>query len=204
MNDKMDIFNYFQITVLFLFYLIFIRRSLQLKLKGINPFVLGTGKKGLKKLLEISLSIGLVIWTLEVIRCSLNLGFHIFPEVLYTALFQMIPLKIVGVTFIVLGFVIFIWALISFGSSWRVGIDKQNPGQLVTSGIFTMTRNPIFMFLDLYFVGTWLIYSNLFFLTSSVLVGFGIHYQILQEEKFLIEQYGEEYKDYMKKVRRYF
>ncbi|MEW6104467.1 MAG: isoprenylcysteine carboxylmethyltransferase family protein [bacterium] len=175
-----------------------------MRLKGIKPFVLGIGKKGLQALLEISFFFGLVIWTLEVIRSSFNLDFHIFSEVLYTALFQIIPLKIVGVIFIVLGFVIFIWALISFGSSWRVGIDKQRPGQLVISGIFKITRNPIFIFLDLYFVGTWLIYTNLFFLISSVLVMVGIHYQILQEEKFLITQYGDEYRNYMKKVRRYF
>ena len=200
----MDFFDYFQITVLILFYLVFIGRTIQLKLKGVNPIVLGIGKKGLKSLLEISLFFGLVIWTFEVITHSLNLKFHIFPEVLYTNFFQIIPLKILGTILIILGFFIFILALISFGSSWRVGIDKQSPGQLVTNGIFAVTRNPIFVFLDLYFLGTWLIYSNLFFLIFSVLVVLGIHYQILQEEKFLITQYGEEYKDYMKKVRRYF
>lgn len=202
----MDFFDYFQITVLVLFYIVFVGKNIQLRLKGIKPFVLGIGKKGLQALLEISFFFVLAIWTVEIIRCSLNLDFHIFPLVLYTytALFQIIPLKIVGVIFIVLGFFIFIWAFISFGSSWRVGIDKQNPGQLVTSEIFAITRNPIFVFLDLYFVGTWLIYPNMFFLISLVLVTIGIHYQILQEEKFLITQYGDEYRNYMKKVRRYF
>jgi protein-S-isoprenylcysteine O-methyltransferase Ste14 len=200
----MDFFDYFQITVLFLFYLVFIGRTLQLKLKGINPFVLGIGKKGLKRLLEISFFFGLLIWTIEVIMHSFNLRFHIFSEIFYTNLFQIILLKILGIILIVLGFVIFILALISFGSSWRIGIDKQSPGQLITNGIFAVTRNPTFIFLDLYFLGTWLIYSNLFFLIFSVLVVLGLHYQILQEEKFLITQYGEEYKEYMKKVRRYF
>lgn len=200
----MDFFNYFQMTVLFLFYSIFIERTLKLKLSGVNPFVVGIGKKGLKSILEISFLFGLLIWTFEVIIHSLNLRFHIFPEVLYINLFQIISLKILGIIFIIFGFLIFILALISFGSSWRVGIDNQRSGQLVTNGIFAVTRNPIFIFLDLYFLGTWLIYSNLFFLISSVLVVFGLHYQILQEEKFLITQYGEEYKDYMKEVRRYF
>jgi protein-S-isoprenylcysteine O-methyltransferase Ste14 len=31
----------------------------------------------------------------------------------------------------------------------------------------------------------------------------GIHWQILQEEGFLIGRHGEEYHDYMKRVRRY-
>ncbi len=200
----MDFFDYFQITVLFLFYSVFIGRTLQLKLRGINPFVLGIGKIGLKRLLEKSFFFGLVIWTFEVIMHSLNLKFHIFPGVLYANLFQIIPLKILGIVLIILGIVIFILSLISFRSSWRVGIDKQSPGQLVTSGIFAITRNPVFIFFDLYFLGTWLIYSNLFFLIFSVLVVLGLHYQILQEEKFLITQYDEEYKNYIRKVRRYF
>ena len=101
------------------------------------------------------------------------------------------------------GLSIFCLALISFGNSWRVGVDKQNSGKLVTNGIFSISRNPVFVFMDIYFLGVWLIYSNIFFLIALILVITGIHFQILQEEKFLLKQYGKEYKDYQRKVRRY-
>ena len=55
----------------------------------------------------------------------------------------------------------------------------------------------------MYFLGTWLIYPNLFFGIAAILTIGGIHWQILQEERFLVRQYGEEYRNYMKKVRRY-
>ena len=61
------------------------------------------------------------------------------------------------------GLGLFILSLISFGDSWRIGIDTRSAGDLVMTGVFSLTRNPIFLFLDVYFLGTWLIYPNLFF-----------------------------------------
>lgn len=94
-------------------------------------------------------------------------------------------------------------SFIASGKSWRVGIDKDNAGKLVTGGIFSITRNPIFVFIDMYFIGTFLIFPNLFFLILMVITIIGMHYQILQEEYFLLSHYGDEYKKYMNKVRRY-
>jgi hypothetical protein len=34
-------------------------------------------------------------------------------------------------------------SLVSFGKSFRVGIDIDYPDKLVTSGVFAITRNPI-------------------------------------------------------------
>ena len=55
-----------------------------------------------------------------------------------------------GAWFVVAGVLILILALLSFGNSWRIGIDTRTPGQLVTTGIFAFSRNPIFVFMDLY------------------------------------------------------
>lgn len=172
-------------------------------MEGTNPFVIGKGKTGFKGILEILFMVGLVIWTYEVIINAIHTDYFILPRSLFVSLFDNLILKITGCILIAFGLVIFILSLISFGKSWRVGIDKENPGSLVTTGIFSITRNPIFVFLDLYFVSTWLIYSNLFFLISSIIIIIGIHYQILQEEKFLLTKYGKEYENYKMKVRRY-
>lgn len=199
----MNIFNYFELSSLFLLYLLLIGRTLQLMAKGIKPFVLGKGKKGFDAVLEILFIIGLLIWSFEIISYSLQLKWHVFPEIIYIQLFNIALLKAVGVILTSAGFILFILSLISFGNSWRIGIDKKNPGKLATTGVFSITRNPIFVFIDLYFFGTWLIYSNLFFLLFSIIVTLGIHYQILEEEKFLTVQFGRDYLNYMKKVRRY-
>jgi len=199
-----DVFDFFQISALALFYLVFVARTIQLKAKGTNPFVLGVGKKGFKAILEVAFFFGLAIWTYEVIAHSVHMEFHFLPGAFHSQLFHSQLPKPVGAVLIVGGLVIFILSLISFGNSWRVGIDKRNPGNLVTTGIFSITRNPIFVFLDLYFLGTWLIYFNLFFGISAVLTAIGIHWQILQEEEFLLGQYGDQYREYMDAVGRYF
>jgi len=57
--------------------------------------------------------------------------------------------------------------------------------------------------MDLYFLGTFLIYSNLFFLMGFVCIALGFQFQIRQEETFLIERYGDKYRKYMAQVNRY-
>jgi protein-S-isoprenylcysteine O-methyltransferase Ste14 len=199
----MDLFDCFQITILVVFYAVFIGRLLKMLMAGTNPLVLGSGKRMLERVLEISFLPGLVIWSYEIIAHSLHFGVHVFVDSLYRALFEIVYLRIAGCLLIYAGVLIFIFSLVSFGRSWRVGIDTKNPGALVTTGIFSITRNPIFLFLDMYFMGTWLIYPNAFFGIAAVLAIAGIHWQILQEEKFLTKQYGKEYEDYLNKAPRY-
>ncbi len=50
----------------------------------------------------------------------------------------------------------------SIGNLWRLGIDEKYPGKLVTKGIYAFTRNPIYLFFHLYFLGT-------FFLRDSAI-----------------------------------
>src|SRR5499426_61853 len=45
-----------------------------------------------------------------------------------------------GVAFCFTGLSFLLWSLISFGRSFRVGIDTSRPGRLVTDGIFGYSR----------------------------------------------------------------
>ncbi len=96
-----------------------------------------------------------------------------------------------------------IFTLISFGDSFRVGIDEVKPDRLVTTGMFRVSRNPIYVCFDLFFVGLFLVHRNI--VIAIAVIGFAllIHRQILREEKFLCSYYGAEYKEYCRKVRRY-
>jgi protein-S-isoprenylcysteine O-methyltransferase Ste14 len=74
---------------------------------------------------------------------------------------------------------------------------------MITTGIFTLSRNPIFLFMDVYFAGILLIYPNILLIIATVCAIAGIHFQILREEKFLLNQFGEKYTEYKRKTRRY-
>ena len=200
----MDFFDVFQLISLLLFLGIFLGRSFHLQRKGTTIFVIGKGKKGIKAVLEIVFLFVLIVWIVEILRNSLDFSISILPQLLKTPFLELKLLKICGVIMITGGLILFVLALIAFKTSWRIGIDTRHPGTLVTRGIFSVTRNPVFVFINLYFIGTALIYTNWFFVVLAILTIFGIHFHILNEEKFLTKQYGNEYLDYRQKVKRYF
>jgi protein-S-isoprenylcysteine O-methyltransferase Ste14 len=49
----------------------------------------------------------------------------------------------VGVLLCLAGLILFFLSLVSFGKSFRVGIDVDHSGKLVTTGVFALSRNPI-------------------------------------------------------------
>jgi protein-S-isoprenylcysteine O-methyltransferase Ste14 len=95
------------------------------------------------------------------------------------------------------------WTLVSFGDSFRVGIDDQRPAGLVTSGAFAHSRNPIYVCFFLFVLGVFLVVCNL--ILVLVLIGFSaiIHRQVIREEGFLAGHYGQEFETYRTTVRRY-
>jgi protein-S-isoprenylcysteine O-methyltransferase Ste14 len=110
----------------------------------------------------------------------------------------------VGVFACISGLVLLYWSIVSFGNSFRVGIDQDNPDKLITTGVFEVTRNPIYLAFWLILLGEFLIFPNwvtLSFLACGVLV---THRQVLREEEFLRNYYGLVYEDYCGHVRRYF
>ena len=102
------------------------------------------------------------------------------------------------------GLSIYAMALYSFRDAWRIGIDREKPGKLITTGIFRYSRNPIYVSLDLLVFGTFLLQGRFVFLILFICMAFSLQVQILQEEKFLIQCYGDAFLIYRSKVGRYF
>lgn len=200
----MDFFDWFVIIALIAFYIAFIGKTVIMAIKDrINPFVLGKGKSGLNRFVEILFFAGLILWTYAAVAQALRFNPPSLLKIIFWPWVQSKILPWMGVILITAGIVFFIVTLNDFGKSWRVGIDKDNAGKLVTTGVFSISRNPIFLFVDIFFAGIAMIYSNPFFILAAVVVIVGIHYQILQEEKFLLSKYGDVYEAYKSKVRRY-
>ena len=110
----------------------------------------------------------------------------------------------VGVFFCLAGLLLFLWSLVSFGQSFRVGIDTDHLNELVTTGIFAYSRNPIYVAFAFILLGQFLIFSNwilLLYLGAAIWL---FHRQVLREEDFLKKHYGKEYSEYSNRVRRYF
>ncbi len=111
--------------------------------------------------------------------------------------------RYVGLIVTAIGVIIFITAMLSMRTSWRVGIDKTTQSKLVTSGIYRYSRNPAFVGFDTMFIGFVLMYPNLLTLAVAILSIAAIHKLILQEEKHLVAVFGNEYSEYKDKTARY-
>lgn len=102
-----------------------------------------------------------------------------------------------------LGDLIFLISVIKMKNSWRAGIPKNAKTELVTDGIYRFSRNPAFFGFDLMYIGVCLLFFNSITLLFTLFAIIMLHFQILQEEKFLTQTFGEPYKEYRKNVFRY-
>lgn len=200
----MSFFDYFQVASVVAFLLIIISRAVYMRLsRNINPIVIGGGKTGLVLAVELLAFAGLSLWIVELLLYAFHSSVHIFPSPFDAVLIDSPIAKWSGVALVSIGISIFIMAFLSFGDSWRVGFDMKTPGALVTNGIFALSRNPIYLFIDLWFIGIFLINGRLIFLIFAALALADVHWQILQEEAFLTRLYGQPYKDYLGRTGRY-
>lgn len=189
----------------FLLILVFLtNRILVLRRKGI---AVSKGPRKLKKstfLFYLVFGLVLLVWFFEIIKPAFQHSFSILPEILTNRLFESILLKFLGAILILISLVLWTITLIHFKTSLRFGLDEKNQEKLVTTGIFSISRNPFFLSLNIYFLGIAFIFPNPFFIGFAVLAIVSIHFYILKEERYLRKVYGEEYKRYEEKVRRYF
>jgi protein-S-isoprenylcysteine O-methyltransferase Ste14 len=127
-----------------------------------------------------------------------------WPAVSTQEFFHSEIISSVGVLFCLVGLLVLLWSLVSFGKSFRVGIDAEHPDRLITDGIFAFSRNPIYVAFAVILIGQFLIFSNwiLFVYIGAAIWLF--HRQVLREEEYLKNHYGREYADYCNRVRRYF
>jgi protein-S-isoprenylcysteine O-methyltransferase Ste14 len=88
------------------------------------------------------------------------------------------------------------------GISWRIGIDEQHKTKLVTQGIFSISRNPIFLGMIVSVFGLFLIIPNALTFFLSLCTYVVIQIQIRLEEEFLSKQHGKEYEAYKVKTKR--
>ena len=126
-----------------------------------------------------------------------------FPAVSTQEFFNSEFVSWIGVFLGFAGLMLLLWSLISFGQSFRIGIDTEQPENLITTGAFAFTRNPIYLAFAFILLGQFLVFSNWIILIYLAAAIWLFHRQILREEDYLKSHYGDEFLEYCKRVRRY-
>lgn len=95
------------------------------------------------------------------------------------------------------------WASRTLGASWRIGVDEEAPGPLVTAGPYRWTRNPIFeaMLLALLGLVVWVPALPLAALWAASLLL--VRAQAAREERFLAARFGAAYEAYAARTGRW-
>ena len=89
------------------------------------------------------------------------------------------------------------------GESWRIGIDSDRKTRLIETGVFRVSRNPIYVGIVVTQLGLFLAIPNAVTLLTLVLGVVIMNIQVRLEEEYLATMHGDEYVGYMKRVRRW-
>jgi protein-S-isoprenylcysteine O-methyltransferase Ste14 len=195
---------YLQIGALGVFLADTVGRSLRFRSRRhSSPIVLRLRKRGLLGPMEVALFLSVNLWALVVLL-------HVLPSATPATTMWFGPPLVGGALARWLGAVLTFAAfglrrraISALGDSWRLGLDDRHPGELVTTGVYAFSRNPIYLFFDLWFVGTFLMNGTAILLLFAAFVVANLHYQILHEERFLSECFGRAYESYRSRTGRY-
>ena len=181
------------LLILAVFYAVYIGKMILQKRKGIQTDQMAKGKQK-TKIFYIELTMKTA--TYSVVAAEVLSLLFIPPYLPQT-------LVAVGVVLGFIGDILFTVSVVTMKDSWRAGIAENDKTEIITNGIYSISRNPAFLAFDCVYAGLLLIAFNWVLLAFSVFAMTMLHLQILQEEMFLSKTFGAEYEVYKSKVRRY-
>jgi protein-S-isoprenylcysteine O-methyltransferase Ste14 len=152
--------------------------------------------------------------------------FEVYRNVIFLAIFVVIaaysaapgiyayfvPIPYAEVTWIrFAGIIVLVGALIlvrlsqhQLGESWRIGVDRSGtPSRLVTTGLYSLSRNPINLGLLLTAVGLFMALPNAvtFSIANVTFIIFQIRIRI--EEEHMVQTHGDSYEAYRRSTPRW-
>ena len=124
----------------------------------------------------------------------------IFPSFLF-------PYKLeIGIVISIFGLLLLIVSVKSFinNNTTINPLNLKKSTYLVTNGLFRFSRNPMYLGMLLFLVGTSIILNIIGGLIISILFIFYMNFfQIIPEEKALENLFGKDYRNYKKNIRRW-
>jgi protein-S-isoprenylcysteine O-methyltransferase Ste14 len=112
--------------------------------------------------------------------------------------------KTAGIVFVILGTLITALEFKMFASKKQSPSVHASVSEVYQSGIFAYSRNPIYLGVMLWMISGALFYDKLWILIMvGPLVIFMNKVVIEKEEAYLSHKFGDDYLNYMKKVRRW-
>ena len=106
----------------------------------------------------------------------------------------------IGLLITISGLGFSVWARSKLGRNWSQEVTIKDDHQLITDGPYALVRHPIYTGLIFGFIGSSIALGEIRGLISDILVFVVLLYKLKLEDKWLMEQFGDPYKRYCKKV----
>ena len=135
------------------------------------------------------------------IAVLLMTGFNFFVPI---QVILQAPATYLGAGLVVVGFAVVIWPAAAFGKSGTAIKPFEKSTHLVTGGMYRITRNPMYLGMTIVLLGVALLFGTVSpFLLVPLFVVLIQRNFIVHEEAALEETFGNAYRQYRQRVRRW-
>ncbi|MFW9966754.1 MAG: isoprenylcysteine carboxylmethyltransferase family protein, partial [Candidatus Thorarchaeota archaeon] len=127
-----------------------------------------------------------------------------FPQTILV--FQMaLPILIrwVGAGLAMISVAFLLWIHHTLGKQYSAKLEIQDQHQLITVGPYSIIRHPMYAIFILFSLSVSLISANLLLILFAIFLSIPFHWITRIEETLLIDQFGDEYVEYMKRTGRF-
>lgn len=134
----------------------------------------------------------------------LSIALHfMFPFSLSQGIFRQV-FAFAGIALIIIGLVLIVLARREFARYDQPTDPGHSTGKIVRTGVFAMSRNPLYLAAVLVFFGIALVLNMLWTLVALLVSIVLCHYiLIIPEERYLSGKFGKEYEEYVASVHRW-
>jgi len=198
-------FIFYPLNILY----VFISKQLKLKRKTIKTTVHKESEKH-RKVNKIAI-IGILALDIFILITVFNIFFFniivdSIPRI--KVFFLTESVQIMGFFFLLLGGLVLFISYRELGENWtapvqtdyKLHLEKEH--LLVQTGIYKFIRHPIYDAMYIIVIGVNFLILDWLTLFVSIIGVIGLYYQAIEEEKSLIDEFGEMYINYMKNTGR--
>jgi protein-S-isoprenylcysteine O-methyltransferase Ste14 len=126
------------------------------------------------------------------------------PWVSWSSLALPLWLRLLSAVVAASSIILVAWIHRELGRQYSAEFAIQKDHILVMTGPYARTRHPMYTILNVFSISMALMASNLIVIFFGVLVAVPFPWIAVEEEKMLIETFGDQYKAYMRKTGRFF
>lgn len=109
----------------------------------------------------------------------------------------------VGIIGFGFGLILFWWVHKTLGKNWSPILEIRKNHKLITNGPYKYIRHPMYTQIWIWVICQWLILSNWVVGLVGILTWTILYViRIPEEEKMMVEEFGQEYEDYMRKTKK--